>query len=615
MNKTKIKIEKGINYLTDVEIEEENEIKKFELPKGILNKGIPGCGATTLAIEDDNKTIICSPRNELLINKHVQYPKTTKLVIGGVNETEIKQYIDSTEIPKILVSYDSLYKLIGCIRDKSGWRVVVDEFQCLLSDSSFKSETELKFLDELKEFPYVTFMSATPILDKYLEKIDYFKDMDYTELEWEDKEKIELLRHKTPKPIDAAIAIVRKYQSGNYPSCIIDSEVIYSKECVIFLNSVNNIINIIKQTGIPPEEVNIIVGNNEENDKQIAKLGKGYKRGSIPLKNEPHKKFTFCTSTAYAGCDFYSTNATSFVISDCKRINTTVDISTDLVQIAGRQRLACNPFRKYLVFIYNTGTNDISEEEFYKMLEEKRNLTKKDITDLNGIKDCQLKQLRIKKELQTQRMLKYSDTYTMYDEKEDKFVFNNLAYINEIYNYDLQKYAYENGIIIKKQLEDSGFDTSTNQVYTVFEEHLKQTIVKQSFADRMKHYCEYKAKGNLQYDFVALSIEMEHPEIKYYYDFLGGARIKALGYKECNLKNEISFLSTQSKIKYELEKRFKSGNRIITSDLQSVLQGIYTKYSVKKPPVATDIKNYFPKSKAVKIPTADGRKNGWEIIY
>lgn len=49
--------------------------------------------------------------------------------------------------------------------------------------------------------------------------------------------------------------------------------------------------------------------------------------------------FTFCTSTAYAGCDFYSTNAATFVISDCNRPNTAVDIATELVQIAGRRRL------------------------------------------------------------------------------------------------------------------------------------------------------------------------------------------------------------------------------------------------------------------------------------
>ena len=76
-----------------------------------LNKDIPNCGATTIALEDDYKTIICSPRNNLLQNKKDQYPDTL-LVIGGVNIDEVKAYIAKTNVPKILVSYDSMYKLI-----------------------------------------------------------------------------------------------------------------------------------------------------------------------------------------------------------------------------------------------------------------------------------------------------------------------------------------------------------------------------------------------------------------------------------------------------------------------------------------------------------------------
>ena len=80
-----------------------------------------------------------------------------------------------------------------------------------------------------------------------------------------------------------------------------DGETYYSKECVIFLNSVSNIVNIVKQTELLPDEVNIIVGSSEENDKSIAKLGNGFQRGRIPLKGETHKMITFCTSTAFAG--------------------------------------------------------------------------------------------------------------------------------------------------------------------------------------------------------------------------------------------------------------------------------------------------------------------------
>lgn len=77
------------------------------------------------------------------------------LVIGGCKDSDIRKYIESKDVPKILVSYDSFPKVIECIDDKSEWRIVVDEFQYLLADSSFKSETELRFMECLKQFNYV----------------------------------------------------------------------------------------------------------------------------------------------------------------------------------------------------------------------------------------------------------------------------------------------------------------------------------------------------------------------------------------------------------------------------------------------------------------------------
>ena len=211
----------------------------------------------------------------------------------------------------------------------------------------------------------------------------------------------------------------------------------YSKECVIFLNSVTNILDIIKKTGLSPDDVNIIVGNSAENDAQIGKLGDGFIRGRIPLNGEKNKMFTFCTSTAFAGCDFYSDCATSFVISDGKRINTTIDISTDLVQIAGRQRLKENRFRKHLVFIYNKSSIEKSKEEFEYELQKKVNLTNAEIESNNLINDAALREKRIKDVCRIQKMLKYDESFIMYDKQNDKFTFNYMALLSERYSYDL----------------------------------------------------------------------------------------------------------------------------------------------------------------------------------
>ena len=610
MKKEMIKIPANIKYLTEREKFIEEFGKPFELPNGILNKEIPGCGATTVALTDEHKTIICSPRNELLKNKHEQYPDTL-LVIGGVDTKEIETYLQTAELPKILVSYDSVYKLIGCIKYKSDWRVVVDEFQCLLADSSFKSEIELHFLDNSRSFPYVTFLSATPILDKYLEQIDHFKDMNYYQLDWEEKDIVRVYRERTKNPINAALEIVRYYQNGNYPSVYVNGERIYSKECVIFLNSVNNIVNIIKQTELKPEEVNIIVGNSDDNDKQIARIGKGFTRGRIPLKGETHKKFTFCTSTAYAGCDFYSTNAATFVISDCNRPNTAVDIATELVQIAGRQRLACNPFRQFLTFVYNVNAEEVEQETFNEHLCRKVNVTLDEIRDNNNAGEA-LRAKRIKDFRRIPDNVKYQDSYTMYDEQKGEFVFNRLAYVNEQYCFDVQKFNYQNGVIVKKLLQDSSFDVSENQTYAVYQEQLKHLIKKEPFVDRMQAYCEYRAKQGLIVNLAMSTLESKYPELRYYYEALGADRIKALNYKEKKLLNEIHIMKTKNKIRHELHGIIHIGDRILTTDIQQTLHDVYDRLGIDKSPKATDLNEFF-EIHPVKIPTANGRKNGFEI--
>ena len=387
----------------------------FELPKGILNKGVTGCGATSVAIEDEHKTIICSPRINLIKNKVAQHEELLG-VYGDVKNDEIIAYLEKAETPKIMVTYDSMPRLAKLIEDRSDWRVVVDEYQYLLIDSGFRSDKAIALLDAVNEFDYVTYLSATPIADKYIQKIEHFRNMPFTELKWSDEkfERIKVKRIVSSRPINNAIEIVRNYQNGIFPT----RNGVVSKECVIFLNSVTNIANIINQTKLPPEDVNIIVARTEENISFFKRLG--YEIGTIPLKEEPHKKFTFCTSTAFAGCDFYSECASTFVISDNKKVHTSIDIATELVQIVGRQRLMSNPFRKEVVFIYNVDIGENNADIYKKSIEKKL----KDSEDLANWNNSVPERFREKVGSSTnelQRIKKYSQDYVRYDENSDSF--------------------------------------------------------------------------------------------------------------------------------------------------------------------------------------------------
>lgn len=583
MNKTPIEVPKGIEYLSQIE--------DFELPNGILNKGIPNCGATTLALEDRHKTIICSPRNNLLINKHEQYPDTL-LVIDRFREDAIREYIATADCPKILVSYDSLPKVARCIAEPSEWRVVADEFQYLLSDGTFKSEVEMRLLAQLQSFDYVTYLSATPIIDTYLEQIDEFKDIPYYEMHWQDVEKVKVIRLRSKRPIDSAIEIINSFKRGVFPRIKDNGKVLLSKECVLFLNSVDNIVKLIAHTELKPDEVNIIVGNSSDNDTKIAKLDGGFERGRIPLKGEPHKMFTFCTSTAFAGCDFYSTNATTFVISDNKRVNTTIDIATDLVQIAGRQRLAENPFRRYLLFIYNVGACEKSKEEFERELAEKKQLTEAEI-ESNNASSGTLRQKRIRDTTRLQKMLKFDESFTMYDEATDRFIFNQIAYLGERYAFDLQKYNYENGIVVRNQLQESNFDISGNQRYLEYEEQLAHVMQDEPFAERMKRYCDYKS-NRAKFDLAAQTLAQKYPELSLYFEELGEAKIKALGYKEKGIREEIKLRHNQERLTAEMQARFPVGDRLYSStEMRATMNEVFEKFGHGKKGKITDLEELY----------------------
>lgn len=114
-----MKVPTNVNFL--------NEWTGFELPRGIVNKGITGCGATTLAIEDEHKSIICSPRINLIKNKCQQH-KGTLAVYGDVRNGDIEDYLRNSPKPKLLATYDSVPRLNGLIKDKPDWRIVVDEY-------------------------------------------------------------------------------------------------------------------------------------------------------------------------------------------------------------------------------------------------------------------------------------------------------------------------------------------------------------------------------------------------------------------------------------------------------------------------------------------------------
>lgn len=105
------------------------------------------------------------------------------------NQSLLDYYVNSrisNKPCKILVTYDSFRHVKELIGNEAlnDFYVVVDEAQSIFTDSRFKSNTELEFIQQLSNVRNVCYASATPMLDKYLEMVDEFKDLPYFELDW-----------------------------------------------------------------------------------------------------------------------------------------------------------------------------------------------------------------------------------------------------------------------------------------------------------------------------------------------------------------------------------------------------------------------------------------------
>ena len=81
--------------------------------------------------------------------------------------------------------------------------------------------------------------------------------------------------------------------------------------------------------------------------------------------------FTFCTRTAYIGADFYSTNAKTYIFSDANIDCLMVDVTLDLPQIMGRQRLDINPWKNCADLYFKLSGTELTQDIFDKRLEVK----------------------------------------------------------------------------------------------------------------------------------------------------------------------------------------------------------------------------------------------------
>ena len=531
LNRTCLNVPIGIKYISDWK-----EIINL-LPKGhyILNKIVTGCGFTEYCLNNNIPTILCSPRKALLGNKHRQHKTkgmptylyrnkydTETNVDSSVDErlsivnkiedkNDILQYNRDLQnyiyqctssinvIPKILVTYDSLKHVLESIYEINpdlinNFQIVVDEFQSIFSDSAFKASTELNFVTALQNVPNVCYLSATPVLDRYLSELDEFKDLPYYELVWDSSmiTKPVINRRKVRSIPEACYNIIQEYKNGIYPRKYYNNQIIESKEVVFYINSVTDICSIIKKANLNESEVNVICAHDSKNLKKLKKVGIN-NFGIVPLEDDPHKMFTFCTRTVYLGTDFYSPCASTVICSDCNINSLSLDISLDLPQIMGRQRLDENIFRHEAIFLYKTSKIEISKEDFDTLINKKIKETNNSIEIFDEILDISKKNTQAAMIRDLVLYSRYKNNYVCIKDtqKGPQATFNKLVLLSEQRAWEIQQLNYKDEVAVIKSLQDEGFNECnyTNEDLVLIQEFLLEFNQDKNFVRCMRLYC------------------------------------------------------------------------------------------------------------------------------
>ena len=617
MNKKKIDVPDDLDYISNW--------KTYTLPKGhcIVDKGVTGCGYTEFCISNSSNLILCSPRKLLLENKFDQHQGEDNIFYL---RNELENYSDLNELKekfrihilncefkhkpvKVLVTYDSTHIIVDFLKEfglLDRFYFIVDEFQSIFLDSYFKSEVENDFVEYLQDCPNVLYLSATPMLDKYLEKLDMFKDLIFYQLDWKNSkytETINIQRKRTNSLGHECKKIIEDFLSGKYPYTTDDNgQLIQSKEAVFYFNSISDIIRTVKSMGLTSANTTIICSNTPENQEKLGKIG--FSVSKVPLKNEINKMFTFCTRSVYIGADFYSDCASTYVFADPNIKCLALDISLDLPQIVGRQRNRNNPFKNKIVIFYKTiqGENIENILEFNER-QEQRKISTNRLLDFYKKGTPEEQKEYIKKLRDGIKVSKYEDDYVSISKKTGEPVYNSFIEIANERAWEVSQIDYQDKITVTKSINKQGYNQEIymDQEDKIISEFLdKQFFAINSFKERLKLFCNFMDiyKTN-SYIYTAIIHKID-PKFKTYYDIFGTSGCKSVRYEELPLKNKIDAGFKSNNLRDRLISYFKVGSKYSLKDLKFNLGLIYKDLGITKTPKASELINYFDVSE-VKI--------------
>ena len=348
-------------------------------------------------------------------------------------------------------------------------------------------------------------MSATPIAMDF--KPDALKDVEEYIADWEHIEPLMILPYQTNKPYWLAAKLIETYRRQGY----IERGELKSYEAYFFINSVTDIKKILEHTHLTNDDCRIICADEAKNRKTLGEY-------RISSSTDAPKKFNFITSKSFEGVDFYSETGICYVVSNIYNKHTLLSVDMDIPQIAGRIRNTNNPFRNLVVHIFNTRPSDYYSdyEKAKKEIEEELEYAKERVTAYNQLSKGARKQQ--KSDLSKSSFLKY-------DEKNDKFIVNDMVAKVALYNYRLMDSIYCSQKDLVVEYERAGMLHSKVEWVQLDNNFIKSASKKPTFLETFILYADMKYCLDIE---AKQSIEKEYPFIRDALCKLGVEQVKKL---------------------------------------------------------------------------------------
>lgn len=478
-----------------------------------IDKGITGCGGTTLAIEtaikEGKKLILALPTVSSVVSKKNQFTDSITAIYGNYK-------LESPE-NIIVCTYDKLNLIIeklGKVVKK--YEILLDEYHTLTRDCSYR-EVCREIITKLDNFNGVTLMSATP--DEFIEAAisDLYSSYNLVKVKYIFKN---YNLFKLVNAIGDTKEVLKK---------IISDNLYENKRCYYMINDIKLINNLISELNLEKEKYHVLASISRKYEVSIS---------SIDEINSNLKPVNFLTAAGFEGVDILDNEGSIYTLVDLQKDTTIFDWQT-IQQIHGR----CRGSKEYPTIIYHGGKFRNEQLQDIKSLEARINVAKTIINTIINTKEA---------------FFTYSNlsdiTGRINNEKAEMcvnpFLLAEYNRLRERYNeaqtiQSFCKYLKSHNILYAQPTDIEGKKSEKKNNSTISFKALVEKVVK---GEKVGHYTNSELAKN------AINI-------------LGVDRIKELGYS----KSKVAAILSAKAIKKNIESNIRVGRVYSVKALESKL--------------------------------------------